>query len=89
MLTTSPLTIRSDHRMRLMVICADYNGRADVPFMMNSDDFRLSDPSFSGNWTVGEGAYDHVTRTLTVDGRAYHVYCDGSLGEKRPIRGAR
>jgi hypothetical protein len=73
-----------------MIVCGDYNGHADVPFMMNSDDFRLGDPSFSGNWrVVGEGEYDHATRTLTVDGCTYHVSCDGSLGEKRPARGAR
>ncbi|MGC2372477.1 MAG: hypothetical protein WA484_01260 [Solirubrobacteraceae bacterium] len=90
MLTTAPPTIRSDRGTRLMVICGDYNGHADVPFMMSSDDFRLSDPSFSGKWTVvGEGAYDHATRTLTVNGRAYHVFSDWSLGEQRPARGAR
>jgi hypothetical protein len=56
-----------------------YHGQCDVPFMMNSDDYRLSDPRFSGNWTVvGEGTYDHPSRTLTVADR---VYSDWSLGD--------
>ena len=75
-------TVRSQ-RVRLMVICRDYNGLRDVPFMMNSDDFRLADAQF-GNYTiVGEGIYDHCVRTLTVDGRAYHVFSDWSLGDPR------
>jgi hypothetical protein len=72
----------SSKRRRLMVICHDYNGHRDVPFMMNSDDFRLTDPQFAGNYTiVREGIYDHCTRTLTIDGRAYHVFSDWSLGD--------
>jgi hypothetical protein len=74
-------TVRS-RRARLMVICRDYNGLKDIPFMMNSDDFRLIDPRFAADYSiVGEGIYDHPARTLTVDGRVYHVFSDWSLGE--------
>jgi hypothetical protein len=74
----------SSKRRRLMVICHDYNGHKDVPVMMKSDDFRLTDPQFAGNYTiVGEGVYDHGTRALAVDGRAYHVFSDWSLGDPR------
>ncbi len=69
-------------RKRLMVICRDYNGHKDVRFMMNSDDFRLTDARFAADYAiVGEGSYDHHARTLTVDGRAYHVFSDWSLGD--------
>jgi hypothetical protein len=72
----------SSKRKRLTVICADDNGHKDIRFMMNSDDFRLTDARFAADYTiVGEGAYDHRARTLTVDGRAYHVFSDWSLGD--------
>lgn len=74
----------SGKRRRLMVICHDYNGHRDVPFMMETNDFRLADPQFADNYTiVGEGVYDHGTRTFTVDGRAYYVFSDWSLGDPR------
>jgi hypothetical protein len=68
-------------RRRLMVICRDFNGDKDVRFMMNSDDFRLTDARFAADYTtVGESTHDHHARTLTVDGRAYRVFSDWSLG---------
>jgi hypothetical protein len=83
-------TVRSQ-RKRLVVICRDYNGLKDIPFMMNSDDFRLIAPRFAADYTVvGEGIYDHPARRWAVDGRAYHVFSDWSLGEPRkPLTTAR
>lgn len=67
---------------RLMVRCRDHDGYRDVAFMMSRDDPRLSDPRSSENWRIlAEGDYEHATRTLTVDGCAYHVFSDCSLGE--------
>ena len=66
--------------IKKLVRAADYNGYKDILFMMDPDDFRLSDERFSSNYAVlGEGAYAVRAKTFTVDGKLYQVHADWSL----------
>lgn len=65
----------------LLVRNADYNGH-DALFMYEADDFRLTDPRFSGKLTViAGGTYDRRKKTLAADGRTFRVHADWSLSE--------
>jgi hypothetical protein len=72
--------------MKVLALCKNYNNHRNVLFMMDSDDFRLTDhgykPStFSKNYVVQEpGQYDRRRRILTTDsGKRFEVYADSSL----------
>ena len=70
-------------KQRVLAQCADYNGYKNILFMMDADDFRLTDERFSANYTVIDtGAYTHRTRTLVADGRTFTVLRDWSLIEQ-------
>lgn len=66
---------------KVLVRCADYNGDKDVLFMMKADEFRLTDPRFSANYTVLDAApvYTHKTRTLSSSLGVFRVFTDWSL----------
>jgi hypothetical protein len=67
--------------VKKLVRCADYNGYRNVLFMMDGDDFRLSDARFSSNYTVlASDVYAARDKTFTTaDGDTYTVFADWSL----------
>lgn len=68
---------------KIIVNCADYNGHKNIPFMMSSDDFRLTDPRFKDDYSViAEGkASDRNRLFVAVDGTQYTVHYDWSVTE--------
>lgn len=65
----------------ILARCADYNGHKDVLFMMEADDFRLTDALFSANYTILDDAptYDWRTRRLATNQGEFLVCSDWSL----------
>ena len=64
--------------MKYLVKDNDYNGHKDVLFMMNMNDFRLTDDRFKDDYEVlGKGKY--AKKVLTVNGIAYKVFSDWSV----------
>lgn len=62
---------------KVFVICKDYNGYKDVPFMMSSDDYRAG----SENYPIVDPApkYSHKEKTLTTNRGTFEVCSDWSL----------
>ena len=58
--------------------CDNYNGNANVLFMMNSDDFRLADQNF-GYSVIAPAKYTAKTKTLIANGKTYNVFSDWSV----------
>ena len=63
---------------RNYVNCKDYNGYKNSKFVMNTDDFRLTDPSFSDNYEV-IALVDVKNRKFSYNGKTFEVFSDWSV----------
>jgi hypothetical protein len=65
--------------MKIIANCASYNDYKDVLFMMDSDDYRLSDPDY-GYTKISDGEYHkNLRKFITSDGVIYTVFMDWSV----------
>lgn len=67
--------------MKLIVQASEYNGSKDVLFLMNSNDFRLTNPAFASGYTIiTEGTHKSKDKLfLGKNGITYKVYQDWSV----------
>ena len=64
--------------MKIIANCASYNDYKDVLFMMDSDDYRLSDPNY-GYTKVSDGEYHRNLRKFITPDGVYSVFMDWSV----------
>jgi len=63
---------------KVLVKANDYNGHKDVLFMMQADDFRLTNMTFKNNYTVlAQGKYSK--RILKTELGDFNVFSDWSV----------
>jgi hypothetical protein len=64
--------------MKIIANCASYNDYKDVLFMMDSDDYRLSDPDY-GYTKISDGEYISKFRKFVTPDGVYTVFMDWSV----------
>jgi len=68
-------------KKKVLALCAKYNNSTNVLFMMEADDFRLSDPRFRDNYTILDPnpTYSFKEKRLVTNQGTYQVFSDWSL----------
>jgi len=56
----------------------DYNGYKDIKFVMETDDFRLTNPAFSDDYEV-IASVDVKNGKFSLNGQIFEVFSDSSV----------